>query len=642
MKVLITGGAGFIGSHLTDRLIRDGHKVVVIDNLSTGKKENLNSEADFYNLDICDFNKIKPLFQGVDFVFHLAAIPRVPVSVEDPVGTAKSNILGTVNVFKAAADAKVKRVIFASSSAIYGDQKTLPFREDMKPNPISPYGLQKLVGEQFAELFTKLYNVPIVSLRYFNCYDEKTEVLTKDGFKYFKNITFTDKIATLNPKIDRLEYKKPLAIQKHKYRGEMFNFYPPGVDLMVTPGHNLYVKRGKNKYVLMEAREVLKEKRNYYRRFKQNCIWRGVSQKFEIIPGAKLEDGRQRREHREKRIPIKIWLKFLGWFLTEGCVFSGITTNYGKKVKYYRVVITQQNKENYKEIVELIKKMGFKPYLVTNGEDIVISSKQLYQHLKKFRNNKHIPKEIKAVDKSLLKLLFGTLMKGDGNKNGRRFTTKYRRFADDFQELLLKIGKVGKVVKENGKICRIYIRNQWTQPFLGGNPTEKKICFKQKKYDGFVYDVTVPNHIIFVRRNGKAVWSGNCYGPRIDFDSDYGLVIGKFLRLRKENKPLTIFGDGEQTRGFCYVDDVIEANIKAAQSEKIKGGEVINISSEKSHSINYLAKVIGGEVKYLPPRPGDPYHTKADITLAKNFLNWEPKISFEEGLKKTQNWFKDL
>lgn len=301
MKTLVTGGAGFIGSHLVDKLIKEGHRVVVIDNLSTGKKENLNPEADFHSLDICDFNKINSLFKDIDFVFHLAAVPRVPMSVEDPVGTTKSNILGTVNVFKAAIDAKVKRVIFASSSAIYGEQKILPFKENMEPNPVSPYALQKLTGEQFAVLFTKLYKIPIISLRYFNV-----------------------------------------------------------------------------------------------------------------------------------------------------------------------------------------------------------------------------------------------------------------------------------------------------------------------------------------------------YGPRIDFDSEYGLVIGKFLNQRAQNKPLTIFGDGEQTRGFCYIDDVIEANIKAAQSEKIKGGEVINISSEKSHSINYLAKVIGGEVKYLPPRPGDPYHTKADITLAKNLLDWEPKIGFEEGVKRTQNWFVGL
>ncbi|GAI16539.1 unnamed protein product, partial [marine sediment metagenome] len=170
MKTLVTGGAGFIGSHLVDKLIKEGHRVVVIDNLSTGKKENLNPEADFYDLDICDFDKINPLFKDIDFVFHLAAVPRVPMSVEDPVGTSKSNILGTVNVFKAAIDARVKRVIFASSSAIYGEQKILPFKENMEPNPVSPYALQKLTGEQFAVLFTKLYKIPIISLRYFNVY----------------------------------------------------------------------------------------------------------------------------------------------------------------------------------------------------------------------------------------------------------------------------------------------------------------------------------------------------------------------------------------------------------------------------------------------------------------------------------------
>lgn len=301
MKILVTGGAGFIGSHLVDRLKAQGHEVAVIDNLSTGKKENLNPKADFHEIDICDFDKIKPLFQDIDYVFHLAAIPRVPISVEDPIGTSKANILGTVNVFKAASDSGVKRVVFASSSSVYGNQKELPLREDMTPGPISPYALQKLVGEQLAELFTNLYNIPIISLRYFNV-----------------------------------------------------------------------------------------------------------------------------------------------------------------------------------------------------------------------------------------------------------------------------------------------------------------------------------------------------FGPRTDLDSDYSLVIGKFLKQRSQNKPLTIFGDGEQTRGFCYVDDVVEANVRAMKSEKLKGGEVINIGSERSYSVNFLAKLISEEIQYLPSRPGDVLHTKADITLAKNLLDWEPKTSFEEGIKKTKEWFNNL
>ena len=297
-NIIVTGGAGFIGSNLVDKLIELGHKVFIWDNLSSGKIENINPKAEFHNLDITDFDSIKPLFENVDYVFHLAAIPRVLISVENPFETSRINILGTINIFKASIDAKVKRVIFASSSSVYGEQKELALREDMAPNPISPYGLQKLTGEQFAKLFTNLYKMPIICLRFFNV-----------------------------------------------------------------------------------------------------------------------------------------------------------------------------------------------------------------------------------------------------------------------------------------------------------------------------------------------------FGPRIDFDSDYSLVIGKFLRLRKEKKPLTIFGSGEQTRGFSYIDDVVEANIKAMRSERLKGGEVINIGSEKSHSVNYLAKIIGGQVKYLPPRQGDPLHTQADLSLSKELLNWVPKISFEKGLEKTKKWF---
>ena len=117
-KILVTGGAGFIGSNLVDRLINDGHEVSIVDNLSTGKKENLNSQAVFHEVDICDFNKIRPLMEEIDYIFHLAALPRVPISVEDPIGTSQVNIMGTINVFKAASEAGVKRIVFASSPSV--------------------------------------------------------------------------------------------------------------------------------------------------------------------------------------------------------------------------------------------------------------------------------------------------------------------------------------------------------------------------------------------------------------------------------------------------------------------------------------------------------------------------------------------
>ncbi len=298
-KYLVTGGAGFIGSNLVDKLIELGNEVVIIDDLSAGKKENINLKAKFYQFDICNFDKIKPALEGVDGVFHLAAIPRVPLSIENPVLTSRVNILGTINVFKAAIESGVKRIVFASSSSVYGSQQNCALAESMETNPLSPYGLQKLVGEKFAKMFTELYCAQIISLRYFNV-----------------------------------------------------------------------------------------------------------------------------------------------------------------------------------------------------------------------------------------------------------------------------------------------------------------------------------------------------YGPRIDFDSDYSLVLGKFLKLSSQNKPMTIYGDGEQTRAFCYIDDVVTANIKAMESSKVMGGEVINIGQEKSYSINVLAKLVGGEIQYLPKRTGDPLHTQADITLARNLLDWDPKTAFENGVEETRRWFR--
>ncbi|MCP6726802.1 MAG: NAD-dependent epimerase/dehydratase family protein [Patescibacteria group bacterium] len=300
MKIIVTGGAGFIGSHLTDALINAGHEVVVVDNLSTGKRENVNEQAKFVESDITDFPSLLEIFEQEQpqGVFHLAAIPRAPLSIEDPVGTSKANILGTVNVLKAAADVKAQRVVFASSSSVYGDQATMPLKETMIPAPISPYGLQKLVGEQFAKVFSDLYELPVVSLRYFSV-----------------------------------------------------------------------------------------------------------------------------------------------------------------------------------------------------------------------------------------------------------------------------------------------------------------------------------------------------YGPRIDVNSDYSLVLGKFLKQHKEGKPLTIFGDGTQTRAFCYVDDVVKANIRAMESAAIQGGEVINVGGDTQTSINELAELIGSETTHLPVRVGDMQHTQADLSEVKRLLEWEPVVSFSEGVKRTIEWF---
>lgn len=174
-KTLVTGGAGFIGSHLVDRLLKEGFKVAVIDNLDTGQLENIahhrsRKEFQFIKGDIRDFDLVEETIKDVDVVFHQAALASVTLSVQNPILTNDINVTGTLNLLKASSDLHVKRFIFASSAAIYGNTPSPQKREGMTPNPTSPYGVSKLAAENYVKLFHKVYGLETVSLRYFNVY----------------------------------------------------------------------------------------------------------------------------------------------------------------------------------------------------------------------------------------------------------------------------------------------------------------------------------------------------------------------------------------------------------------------------------------------------------------------------------------
>lgn len=179
-KILVTGGAGFIGSNLTEALLKEECAVRVLDNFSTGKRENLVFDKKYASLeviegDICHLNTCQEAMKDIDYVFHQAALPSVQRSVEDPEASNAINVGGTLNILLAARDEKAKRVIYASSSSVYGDTPTLPKHEAMKPDPLSPYALQKYVGEQYCRLFYQLYGLETISLRYFNIFGPKQD-----------------------------------------------------------------------------------------------------------------------------------------------------------------------------------------------------------------------------------------------------------------------------------------------------------------------------------------------------------------------------------------------------------------------------------------------------------------------------------
>jgi nucleoside-diphosphate-sugar epimerase len=172
---VVTGGAGFIGSHLAEALLARGDQVRVLDSLITGHKRNLAKGAEFVEGDLADLEVARRGIAGADYVLHQAAIPSVPRSVQDPITSNRANIDATLNVLVAARDAKVKRVVYAASSSAYGNAAALPKREDMPTGPLSPYALQKLVGEQYLQLFTALYGLETVSIRYFNVFGPRQD-----------------------------------------------------------------------------------------------------------------------------------------------------------------------------------------------------------------------------------------------------------------------------------------------------------------------------------------------------------------------------------------------------------------------------------------------------------------------------------
>jgi nucleoside-diphosphate-sugar epimerase len=178
---LVTGGAGFIGSHIVEDLATSGKRVRVIDNLSTGTRENLllvMDKIEFIEGDLRDLEVTARVMEGVDFILHQAAIPSVPRSIKDPKGSTENNLNATLNLLMAARDAGVKRVVYASSSSVYGDSPTLPKKEDFLPAPLSPYAASKLAGEYYCQVFQHVYGLETVCLRYFNVFGPRQDPLS--------------------------------------------------------------------------------------------------------------------------------------------------------------------------------------------------------------------------------------------------------------------------------------------------------------------------------------------------------------------------------------------------------------------------------------------------------------------------------
>jgi len=234
-KALVTGGAGFIGSNLVNKLIEQGIEVIVIDDLSTGQKEKINPKAIFYEISLLDLNENSLKGKNIDVVFHTAALARVQPSIENPISFNKVNVEGTLKLLFACHKAGVKRVVYSASSSCYGNTNILPTPENTSTNPLSPYGLQKYIGEQYCKMFSEVYKLDTVSLRYFNVYGE--DMNFEGAYKtviavFIEQLKNKEKLNITNDGNQRRDFTYVgdvcqanilAALHNEKFNGESFN-----------------------------------------------------------------------------------------------------------------------------------------------------------------------------------------------------------------------------------------------------------------------------------------------------------------------------------------------------------------------------------------------------------------------------------
>ncbi|MBC6420736.1 MAG: GDP-mannose 4,6-dehydratase [Hormoscilla sp. SP12CHS1] len=631
MRILVTGGAGFVGSHLIDRLMEAGHEVLCLDNFYTGNKCNILKWLDHPYFELLRHDITEPIRLEVDRIYHLAC-PASPVHYQsNPVKTVKTNVMGTMNMLGLAKRVKA-RFLLASTSEVYGDPDVHPQTEDYRGH-VNPIGIR-------------------------SCFSADTEVLTSEGWKYFHALSREDRIATLNGERARrrrkIEYHQPVEIISQRYRGKVIHFQNQDCDLLVTPNHKMYAKSRKEPNfeqiradapLQWEAAQMLKVA--HYQGEERD--W------FDLSVHLPQQASRASRN----RIKMDDWVEFLGYYIAEGTI--------GIQEGKYQVILAEAG-EKYEQMKACVARLPF-PNVKLGKQEISIYSQQLYSYLEKLgpSEERYIPRDVMCLSSRQLNIFWTSVRQGEGT--GDRYECKSGRLISDVQELLLKLGYAGNIevqeTQSQEKVYQIQVQDGRENPRYGKQAVSE--------YDGFVYCVNVPNHVIFVRRNGKALFCGNCYdegkriaetlsfdyhrqnnvdirvvrifntyGPRM-LEND-GRVVSNFIAQALKNIPLTVYGDGSQTRSFCYVSDLVEGIIRLMNESHVGP---VNIGNPDEYSILELAHKIQAminpeaEIIFKPLPQDDPRQRQPDITRAKRWLGWEPTIPLAEGLKRTIDDFRD-
>jgi UDP-glucuronate decarboxylase len=638
MRILITGGAGFIGTHLCNRLISEGHEVICLDNFFTGRKSNIESLLNNPRFELIRHDITQPILLEVDRIYNLAC-PASPIHYQfNPVKTIKTNILGTLHMLGLAKRVRA-RILQASTSEVYGDPTLHPQREEYWGN-VNPIGIR-------------------------SCYDEATEILTEDGWVPFPELKPQMRVATLTED-NKIEYHVPDEYIVQPYIGELLHFENLKFDLCVTPNHNMYVRSKTGKLRFLRADED--------RHWPDWTVITGAE-----FPGEErkwFELGTPQRDSKVsvERILMDDWLEFLGYYISEGCVHlrRRVRAVGGRdySVVDYNILITQENPVGREKIATCLARLGFM-FFQSDDHQFRICSKQLASILEPLgkSGDKYIPREYFNLSRRQLLILFEALILGDGSKRGNAYAyyTKSKQLADDVQELAMRCGFAASVVSHTvGRdLYRVNIRP----------PLEANLVSPERiRYAGNVYCVNVRNHVICVRRNGRVAFCANCYDEgkraaetlmmdyhrqnRVDvriirifntygpyMNENDGRVVSNFIVQALRGEDITVYGDGSQTRSFCYISDLVEGMVRMMDQEGFIGP--VNLGNPEEYRVIDLAEKIismiggGSKLVFKPLPENDPTRRKPDISLAKERLGWQPTVPVDDGLMKTIEYFRN-
>jgi len=768
-RILVTGGAGFIGSWVCDVLVEAGADVACLDNFSTGKRENLGHLKGRMRL-IEGNIEDAPIDREYEMIFHLASRASPEEYQMHPIETLKANSLGTLRILeKASGDNST--VTYASSSEVYGDAQVIPTPETYygNVNPVGPrssYDEGKRFGEALCIAFFKQHNVNVRIARIFNSILPTENVLfLNDNRLHIEPINRAERKISLKllegqpvfvPAFDPVDNSVKVfpinAVQKHHYEGDTYVIETTyGRTVKVTGDHSVFargpsgapvpifarlLKKGdhiaiprrivlpeydlnilnvvdtlklsgkelwKLKITSPKFRQAILERRkeilSFMRRsghFKKDCkiqVLYGAISRYERSTSLPLAIVRELGVSipgdatvsmywggKQHYIPNKIevdqdllWL--MGFYLAEGC-------NSFKLGKTYSINFTSDDylldratsilrRKFNVHVVNQPSKNGRSPAIIVNSWIVrrFFEAMQLFEH--------RVPTWVFHLPLQKLGYFLEGYKDGDGTHTGKSvgslldFSTSSKRMAEDISTILLRFGIVAMVRRyttafkqKYGDVrfpfYRISIRGLSTYNILEWHKgVSQKLTasstndivwacvkrVKRRKYSGMVYDFSVPGAENFIA--GSGIFCHNTYGPRIREDGYYARALPRFISQALNNTPVTIYGDGLQTRSFCYITDTVSAILSLSLVKGI-AGEVFNIGNPEEITILELARRIititksSSEIKFLPAQPDDPRRRCPDITKAGELLGWEPRVKFDDGLEKAIEYFASV